>query len=590
MKDIIKYTLGTILGIMIVNVIIFVSFLSMIAAMTATGGQSTETIEKGSIMHISLKGSLEERDGAGSPFAALMSNGDEKPVSLATLKQALRIAADNDDIAGIYLDGGTLEADNACCQELRQALLQFKKSGKFIVSYADQYNQGSYYLASVADKVLLNPEGMLDWHGMGSQPMFYKDVLEKLGVKVQVFKVGTYKSAVEPYILTGMSEANREQVSSFITDIWQGILQDVSTSRKISVAQLNAMADEYITLADAKEYVKHHLVDSLCYIDGTRDVLRRMAKTEELHLVSPVVVAEQEKPSEADDKVAIYYATGDIVDQSSPASFAQSEEQIVGSKVVEDLDKLAHDEDVKAVVLRINSGGGSAYASEQMWRAIQLLKKQKPVVVSMSGMAASGGYYMSCGANYIFADASTLTGSIGIFGMVPDLSGLLTDKIGLHFDVVKTNKSADFGAMGRGFNAEESAAMQAHVERGYKLFLSRVAQGRKMTTQQVDAIAQGRVWTGRQALGIKLVDKLGTLEDAVAYAAKLAKVKEYAAVTYPETSSWMDNLMEDLNGDSYMERKARLVLGDYYKPLQMLPQLENGNYLQARIPFEVNLK
>lgn len=590
MKDIIKYTLGTILGIMIVNVIIFVSFLSMIAAMAATDGQSTETIEKGSVMHISLSGSLEEREGVSSPFDALMSNDDEKTVSLATLKQALRVAADNDDISGIYLDGGTLEADNACRQELRQALLQFKKSGKFIVSYADQYNQGSYYLASVADKVLLNPEGMLDWHGMGSQPMFYKDVLEKLGVKVQVFKVGTYKSAVEPYILTGMSEANREQVSSFITDIWQGILQDVSTSRKISVAQLNAMADEYITLAEPKEYVKRHLVDSLCYIDGTRDVLRRMAKTEELHLVSPTTVAQQEKPSEADNKVAIYYATGDIVDQSSPASFAQSDEQIVGSKVVEDLDKLAHDEDIKAVVLRINSGGGSAYASEQMWRAIQLLKKQKPVVVSMSGMAASGGYYMSCGAHYIFADPSTLTGSIGIFGMVPDLSGLLTDKIGLHFDVVKTNKSADFGAMGRGFNAEESAAMQAHVERGYKLFLCRVAQGRKMTTEQVDAIAQGRVWTGRQAIGIKLVDKLGTLEDAVAHAAKLAKIKEYAAVTYPETTSWMDNLMDNLNGDSYMERKARLVLGDYYKPLQMLPQLENGNYLQARIPFEVNLK
>lgn len=590
MKDILKYTLGTILGMFILNVLMFVSFFAMIAGMAAMGESSTKPIEKGSVMHIKLAGTLNERTTEDNPFATLMSDGKSEVAGLDELKTALRVAAKNDKIVGIYLEGGAQEADMATRQELRQALLQFKKSGKFIVSYADQYAQGTYYLASVADKVLLNPSGILDWHGMASEPIFYKDLLEKVGVKMQVFKVGTYKSAVEPYILTGMSEANREQVTSFITDIWQNILAEVSKSRKVTPEHLNTVADSYAAMQDAKWYVQQHLVDSLCYIDGTREVLRRMAKTEELCLVSPADVAALDDTKDENDKVAIYYATGDIVDEAATASLMGGTEEIVGQRVVEDLDALMHDDDVKAVVLRINSGGGSAYASEQMWHAIQLLKKKKPVVVSMSGMAASGGYYMSCGANYIFADASTLTGSIGIFGMIPDLSGLLTNKLGLHFDMVKTNKSGDFGSMGRGFNAEEGAAMQANVERGYKLFLSRVAAGRKMTIEEVDAIGQGRVWTGQQALKIKLVDKLGTLEDAVAYAAKLAKVKKYSTTSLPEKASWLDSLKDDLEGDSYLERKAQLALGEFYAPLAIIPQLQSGSYLQARIPFAPNLK
>lgn len=590
MKDILKSAIGTIVGMIALNILAFVCFFTLVGAMAAMGGSSTKTVEDGSVLHISLTGTLAERGTEANPLADLLGNDMAEVQGLDDLKTALRVAASNDKIVGIYLEGGAQSADFASRQELRKALMEFKKSGKFIVSYADQYTQGAYYLASTADKVLLNPAGMLDWHGVGSEPIFYKDLLEKLGVKMQVFKVGTYKSAVEPYILTGMSDANREQVTSFITDIWQGIVTDVAKSRNLTEDQLNTYADEYITLADAQDYVKKHLVDSLCYIDGTRDVLRRMAKTKELHMVEPQDLIALDEESKASDKVAIYYACGDIVDEVATSSLFSNDEQIVGQKVVEDLDKLAADDDVKAVVLRINSGGGSAYASEQMWRAIQLLKKKKPVVVSMSGMAASGGYYMSCGADYIFAEPATLTGSIGIFGMIPDASGLLTEKLGLHFDVVKTNKSADFGAAGRGFNADESAAMQAYVERGYQLFISRVAAGRKMTTQQVDAIGQGRVWTGQQALRLKLVDKLGTLEDAVAHAAKLAKVKEYATANYPEKADWMQNLMDEAKGDSYLERKARVALGEYYRPLGILPQLQNGNYLQARIPFDPNLK
>lgn len=589
MKDILKYTLGCFLAMLIMGAIVFVSFLTMIAGMAAMDS-TTKPVEKGSVLHIKVAGMLDERSQDSNPFAALIGNENAESQGLDQLKTALRVAAENDKIAGLYLEGGVPSADYACLQELHQALLQFKKSDKFIVSYADQYTQGSYYLCSVADKVLINPEGMIDWHGIASQPIFFTELLEKIGVKVQVFKVGTYKSAVEPYILTEMSEANREQVTSFISDIWQNIVADVAKSRKLTAEQLNAYADQYATFQGADWYKAQRLVDEICYIDGTRDILRKMAKTDELHLVSPADVAALDDKADENDKVAIYFASGDIVDEVAKTDLFSQQSQIVGQTVVEDLDKLANDDDVKAVVLRINSGGGSAYASEQMWHAIQLLKKKKPVVVSMSGMAASGGYYMSCGANYIFADATTLTGSIGIFGMVPDASGLLTGKLGLHFDMVKTNKSADFGTLARGFNPEEGAAMQAYVERGYKLFLSRVAAGRKMTTAQVDSIGQGRVWTGKQALAIGLVDKLGNLEDAVAYAAKLAKLSKYSTADYPEKKSWMDNIKSDLEGDSYLERKARIALGEYYAPLTILPQLQSGNYLQARIPFAPNLK
>ncbi len=589
MKDILKYTLGCFLAMLIMGAIIFVSFLTMIAGMAAMDS-TTKPVEKGSVLHIKVAGMLDERSQESNPFAALIGNSNVESQGLDQLKTALRVAAENDKIAGLYLEGGIPSADYACLQELHQALLQFKKSGKFIVSYADQYTQGSYYLCSVADKVLINPEGMIDWHGIASQPIFFKELLEKIGVKVQVFKVGTYKSAVEPYILTEMSEANREQVTSFITDIWQNIVADVAKSRNLTPEKLNEYADQYATFQGADWYKAQHLVDDVCYIDGTRDILRKLAKTDELHLVSPADVAALDKKNDENDKVAIYFASGDIVDEVAKTDLFSQQSQIVGQTVVEDLDELANDDDVKAVVLRINSGGGSAYASEQMWHAIQLLKKKKPVVVSMSGMAASGGYYMSCGADYIFADATTLTGSIGIFGMVPDASGLLTGKLGLHFDMVKTNKSADFGTLARGFNPEEGAAMQAYVERGYKLFLSRVAAGRKMTTAQVDSIGQGRVWTGQQALGIGLVDKLGNLEDAVAYAAKIAKLKKYSTADYPAPKSWMDSMKSDLEGDSYLERKARLALGEYYAPLTLLPQLQAGNYLQARIPFAPNLK
>ena len=588
MKDFLKYMLATIAGILCLGIFAFISSLMMMITVAAAGSQKP-TLEDNSVLHISLNGSIEERC-AEDPFAAFMGKDEMQTQGLDDLLAAIKVAKDNDDVKGIYLDGGTLSADFATLQELRKALLDFKQSKKFIIAYADSYMQSAYYIASVADKVYCNPSGIVDWHGIAAQPIFFKDLLEKLGVKMQVFKVGTYKSAVEPYILTQMSDANREQVQAYISDIWQCICHDVSASRKVHVDSLNAMADRYVTLAAAEVHVKNHLVDSLSYIDGVRAKLRSLTGEDEVTLVEAAEMARLYEPGKAKEQVAVYYAQGSIVDEATSNPFGGSESEIVGSKVVSDLDKLANDDDVKAVVLRINSGGGSAYASEQMWHAIQLLKAKKPVVVSMSGMAASGGYYMSCGADYIFAEPGTLTGSIGIFGMIPDATGLLTDKLGLHFDVVKTNVASDFGATGRPFNAEESQAMQNHINRGYALFLKRVADGRGMKTEQVDAIAQGRVWTGNQALRIKLVDKLGTLDDAVAEAARRAKVKDYTVAAYPAKASWMDNLLDKASGDDYMQRKVRTLLGVYYRPLVFATSYDGKPSVQARIMFEPNFK
>lgn len=591
MKDFLKYVLATIVGIICTGFIMGMMSLFMFIVM-AISSSDTPSVKNGTVLRIQLSGTLNER-AKENPFAQYLNNDIAQTQGLDDIITAIKTAQTNDKIRGIYLEGGTLISDMATAQELRKALVDFKKSKKFILAYADNYSQGSYYIASAADKVLVNPSGIVDWHGLASQPIFFTDLLKKVGVKMQVFKVGTYKSAVEPYILTKMSDANREQVSSFVGDIWKNICTDVASSRKISIEGLNAYADHYITFADAKDYVKAHLVDGLAYADEVRTLLRTLSQQDKVNFIAPADLAKLAEKKSGDGTIAVYYAQGNIVDAVADNSLMSNESYIVGPKVVEDLDRLANDDNIKAVVLRINSGGGSAYASEQMWRAIQLLKKKKPVVVSMSGMAASGGYYMSCGADYIVAEPTTLTGSIGIFGMIPDASELLTDKLGLHFDMVKTNKGADFGAQGRAFNADEANVMQQYVNRGYRLFISRVAAGRHITPEQVDHIGQGRVWTGSQALKIKLVDKLGTLDDAIAEAASRAKLKDYDILSTPNKESWVDQILNSTVKRDYMEEKLRTTLGVYYAPLQFVGTL-NGmsakDYLQARIYYIPNIK
>ena len=590
MKSFLKQVLAVIVGICSVGAFATLMFFVMLGVMLATGDEK-QSVSDNSILRIELTGTVVDRSTPNNPLNQLLGRSEASSQGLDVLIDAIKTAKSDKRIKGIYIEGGTMSSDFATLQELRGALVDFKSSGKFIVSYADSYTQGAYYIASAGDRVLINPSGLLDWHGIAMQPMFWTGLMEKVGVKAQVFKVGTYKSAVEPFILKEMSPANREQVESLIKDLWQQTYTAVATSRKLSPDSLNAYADCYITLADGADYKRLKLVDDLAYVDQVRDELRKRMNGKKVKFVSPEVLAAQaEDTGDDDSQVAVYYASGNIVDVAGSGVLMGGGNEIIGSQVVEDLDKLANDKDVKAVVLRINSGGGSAYASEQMWRAVQLLKKKKPVVVSMGGMAASGGYYMSCGANYIVAEPTTLTGSIGIFGLIPDFSGLVKDKLGLRFDVVKTNKAADFGTLSRPFDAAESAALQAHVNRGYALFLKRVADGRtaaghKMTPESVDHIAQGRVWTGNQALKNGLVDKIGTLNDAILKAGQLAKAQNPAVVRYPAPKSWMESFSKEEQEDDYFERKMKLVLGDYYEPLNFIQNVDRGNYLQARLFF-----
>ena len=585
MKEFFKYVLATIVGMLIMGIFTFIMFFIMLIAISASSG--TGHIADGSVLKIDLNGTLTEQT-IENPLAELLGNKNLQQQGLDNLLSAIKEAKTNDAIKGIYIEAGAMMTDYASAEELRKALIDFKSSKKFIVSYGDNYSQGAYYVSSVADKVLINPEGMLDIHGVASTPIFYKELLDKVGVKMQVFRVGTYKSAVEPFIATEMSHANREQITSYINDIWKVISTDISQSRAISADSLNAVVDRYVPFLDSKEYKDSKLVDQLTYIDEVRDILRKMSGEEKVSFVSPAQLAEVHKGKAEGDQIAIYYASGTIVDEATSTTFS-NESEIVGQKVIKDLDELAENEDIKAVVIRINSGGGSAYASEQMYRAISLLKKKKPVVVSMGGLAASGGYYMSCAADYIVAEPTTITGSIGIFGLIPDFSGLMTDKLGLHFDVVKTNEASDFGNIGRSFNQAESNALQAYVERGYNLFLKRVAEGRKMQTTNVDSIAQGRVWTGSQALGLHLVDKLGTLDDAIAEAAKRAKVEKYQAVAFPMPLPWFAQLSDAVK-DDYLESRMQMALGEYYEPLRYIYTIKGKDCLQAKIPFEPNLK
>ncbi len=591
MKDFIKYTFATIVGMFLLVVIFSVISIVSLAGMLATEGMSAP-IEEKSILTLNLSGTMTERTES-NPIATLMgkeSNGLSLEESLIAVKKA----AENKNIEGIYLRAGGLSASTAMAQELRQALVEFKKSGKWILAYGETYDITDYYIASVADTIMLNPEGSLNFSGMASEIIFFKDVLAKVGVKMQVFKVGTYKSAVEPFISTEMSPANREQIISYLGSIWGNILSDVAQSRGKSVEELNALADTMHIFTAAKDVMGAGMVDTLCYIDGVKDVLRAKCGLEDddddLIFASVADVAKSEVLSDkVDEEVAVYYAYGSIVQSAAGGVTANQEPQIVGDKVVADLQELRENDDVKAVVLRVNSPGGSAFASEQIWREIELLKAEKPVVVSMGGMAASGGYYISCAANRIFAEPTTLTGSIGIFGLIPDASELLTEKIGLKFDVVKTNDMADMGTLSRPFNEQESAQLQKMIERGYDTFTRRVAEGRGISQDSVKVIGEGRVWTGEQGLKIGLVDELGNLDAAIAHAAKLAELEDYRTVGYPAPAGPFDQIIKAAKND-YLQSSLREVLGEAYSTYSLLQNIRQQDRIQARMPYDLIIR
>lgn len=592
MKDFIKNVLATMVGMfgffIVMGVIGMMSIIGMIAS-----GNAAQNVEKNSVFVLNLSGTISEQ-GSENPLS--MFTGDNSLNSgLNDILSSIKKAKANDDIKGIYIEAGALAANYATLQEIRNALDDFRKSGKWIVAYGDFYTQGAYYVASVADKVYINPKGIVDWHGIGAQTMFYKDFMAKFGVKWEVVKVGTFKSATETFTEEKMSDANRLQTKTFIDGTWRNVCDAVSKSRGISVDSLNSYADSYLALQATETLVKAKMVDGMMYGDQVKDAVKKMMKLEKDDDIAQLTL--NDMLNVKDEKVegseiAVYYAEGDIVQDPKAATMFGNNNYIASRKVCKDLEDLMNDDDVKAVVVRINSGGGDAYASEQMWHQMSELRKVKPVVVSMGDYAASGAYYMSAPASWIVAQPNTLTGSIGIFAVIPDLSGLVTTKLGVRFDEVKTNRNSTFGnLMARPFNAEEKAMLQASVNRGYSLFRQRVAEGRRLPVESVEKIAQGRVWLATDALNIKLVDQLGGIDDAVKKAAELAKLKDYYTSDYPAAASWMDNLLNSMSSSgTYLDEQLRQTLGDFYQPFTMLRSIDKREAIQARIPYAISIK
>lgn len=591
MKDFFKYTAATVVGIIVFTIVCVALSVMSIVGMVASAS-ATQSVEKNSVLVLKLNGSIDEQ-GTDNTIGKLTGNYIPS-TGLNDILSAIKKAKDEENIKGIYIDAGVLSTDYATLQEIRSALEDFRKSGKKIIAYADTYSQGSYYLASVADKIYLNPIGMVDWHGIGAQPVFYKDMLAKFGVKFQVVKVGTFKSATETYTEEHMSDANRLQTKMFLDGTWKQVCNAVSKSRGISVDSLNRYADELLMFQSAESLLKRKVVDGLAYASDMKDIAKAqfgIGKDDDLNRLFVSDMTNVKEKQTSGEEIAIYYAYGDIVQSEKVSLLGGGSHCIVGSTVCNDLKDLMDDDDVKAVVIRVNSGGGDAFASEQIWHQVMELKKKKPVVVSMGGYAASGAYYMSAPASWIVAQPTTLTGSIGIFAVFPDMSGLVTQKLGVKFDEVKTNRNSTFGnLMARPFNEEETAVMQQYVNRGYQLFRKRVADGRRLPVESVEKIAQGRVWLGADAIGLKLVDQLGGLNDAVAKAAKLAKLGEYYTVDYPAPSSWIDQLLAGASDAGSVDARLRLTLGDLYEPVSLMRNLDKHEALQARIPFAINMK
>ena len=560
-------------------------------------GESTgTTVEKNSVFVLKLDGSIQERNEENTPLDILLNQNGMSVMGLDDIISSIKKAKNHPDIKGIYLEGGLMSFDSpASAQQVRDALKDFKKSGKWVLAFADQYTQQGYYVASVADSVCLNPTGMIDLKGIGGKREFMTGLYEKIGVRYQAVRVGKYKSYVESVTRKDMSSENREQTEAYQQGIWKHMLKNIAESRpRLTAEQLDQMvSDSILTFAAPNDYIKGGLIDVLMYSERSKTSINKLLGVDndeeinQLSLNDMITLPSEEE--ENGSQVAVYYAYGEIIDQAT--SLFATEHNIIGKKTVKDLTKLTEDDDVKAVVLRVNSPGGSAAASEQIWHAIKELKKKKPVVVSMGGMAASGGYMISAGADYIFAEPTTITGSIGIFGLIPNFSELVTDKLGVTFDGTKTNKYTDYAenlVLSKD-NAQEIKFMQTYVDRGYLNFLNIVADGRNMPREQVHEIAQGRVWLATDALPIKLVDKLGSLDDAVKKAAELAKLDEYYQKNYPQAPSWYEELLGmNENRGSILDSELREVLGEFYQPILNARRDQQRNRLQARMNFMLN--
>lgn len=592
MKQFFKFTFASCLGFGIGMIILITLSIFMIIGITASFATLAETpvkpIEKNSVLTINLDLIINER-GTDFQMPSIFSSQGFKEIGLDQLMKAIENAANDDNIRGIILEGGSgVGGGYATMEQLRSSLAKFKKSNKFIYAYADMYAQKGYYIACMADSVFFNPEGMLDLKGISMETMFYKNAMDKLGIEMQIFKVGTYKSAVEPFIETKMSAANREQLTAFSNSMWSTIKDDISKDRGISPASIDSLANAGIMFQPTANLLSANLVDALVYQEQFNQFIRSEIGLEDGEKIKSVKVADMAKSStkklkkESGDVIGIIYAVGEIDGTSS--------QKVNTKKLAEEIFKIKADSAVKAVVLRVNSPGGSAFGSEQVWYALSELKKVKPFVVSMGDMAASGGYYISCDANYIFAEPTTLTGSIGIFGMIPNIQGL-TNKIGINVDNVSTNSLSTFPDITSPVSPQGRMLMQNYVERGYGLFTKRCADGRKMPLDSILRIAEGRIWTGTTAKKLGLVDELGGIDDAINYATQLAGLTadQISIKEYPKKKEFYEILMEEY-GIEAINRIGEMLIGENYKHYSIINKIKDIEPVQARMPYELSIQ
>ena len=573
MKSFLKMLLASILGVFIAMIFVWIiSMAMMVGMLSGLGGQKTVySLSDNTVLQLDLSGSISDRESMD--IMSGMFGSSDKSTGLDDILKAIQTAKENDKVLGVYVKVGSMSAGFATLEPIRKALIDFKESGKFVVAYGDNYTQAAYFVASTADKVVLNPQGMLMLRGMAVNLQFSKGLWDKLGIKYEVFRVGTFKSAVEPFTETKMSDANREQVISYMNSIWSHLLEGISESRGVTVEKLNLYADEFMNFSAPENSVNYGLIDTLMYAPDINCYIKKIAGLDSVAEIKFATVAKinsipSKKTKFVKEKIAVLYAEGQILSGENKGFSPMMQNMITDVEFVKELRKLKDDKNVKAVVFRVNSPGGSGYASEQIWREVVELKKEKPVIVSMGDYAASGGYYISCGADYIVAEPTTLTGSIGGFALFPE--GVeFHKKIGLTFDGVKTNKYSDMlaastltGTKTNPFNAEERQIIQAYTNRFVDVFYTRCADGRSKTKEEIDAIGQGRVWTGSQALENGLIDRLGNLDDAIKIAAERAELSQYDVNAYPKKRDIFTQLMEELMGGNVKATLIRSFLGD----------------------------
>ncbi|HPX76737.1 MAG TPA: signal peptide peptidase SppA [Bacteroidales bacterium] len=588
MKQFFKYTLASLLGSVLTFAVLIGILIAIISAFAAGFSEQEVIIDDNSVLKLRLATDIPDK-ASDNPFSNIdfISMTSTKTMGLNNILKNIEKAKNDDKIKGIFLDVGSIPSGLGTVEEIRNKLIDFKESGKFIIAYSSGYTQKSYYLASVADKIYLNPEGSFDWKGLYSQVIFFKGALDKLGIEAQIFRHGQFKSAVEPFFTDKMSEASKLQTITLIQSIWDDMCTKISKSRNIEIEKLNLIADS-LWAYDAKTAKEYKFVDGLVYYDEVLAELKTMSKSEEdpedfiVSLSDYASVKIKTTANNSKDKIAVIFAEGEIIDGG------KSEGSLAGDWMAEIIREVREDEDIKAVVLRVNSPGGSGLASDIMWREITLTKEKKPVVVSMGNLAASGGYYIACPANYIFALPSTLTGSIGVFGMLPNVEKLMTEKLGITVDGVGTNAQSDFGQITRKTTTSEANLIQNQVEEFYDTFIQKVADGRGLTKAEVDSIGQGRVWSGLNALEIGLVDEIGGLNDAVAKAASLANLSEYRLIEYPQKEDAFEAILKDMN-KNISEKVIKETLNKNYKFWQIIKNAQNMSGIQARMEYELEI-